>query len=80
MFSIRNKSRLVRLDIPVAGCTVHCSDFETTGIQFFNLLLQVVRVFERIVPKVNIILKGERELALGEETTRCMVTVEPIEE
>ena len=59
---------------------VHCSDFETTWIQFFNLLLQVVRVLERIVPKVNIILKGECELALGEETIRGMVTVEPIEE
>ena len=61
-------------------CIVHRSDFKTTGIQFFNLLLQVVRVFERIVPKVNIILKSKRELALGKETTRGMVTVEPIEE
>ena len=47
-------------------CT--CSDFETTGIQFSKLLLQVVRVLERIVTKVDIVLKGERELALGEET------------
>jgi len=44
-------------------CIVHCSDFETTGIQFFNLLPQVVRVLERIVTKVDIVLKGERELA-----------------
>ena len=61
-------------------CIVHRSDFKTTGIQFFNLLLQVVRVLERIVPKVHIILKSKRELALGEEATRGMVTVEPIEE
>jgi len=38
------------------------------GFKIFNLLLQVVRVLERIVTKVDIVLKDERELALGEET------------
>ena len=38
------------------------------GFKFSNLLLQVVRVFERIVTKVDIVLKDARELALGEET------------
>jgi len=37
------------------------------GFNFSNLLLQVIRVLERIVTKVDIVLKGERELALGEE-------------
>ena len=54
--------------LTLALCTAPIS--KRLGFKIFNLPLQVVHVLERSVPKVNVIRKGERELALGEETTR----------